>query len=529
MRIGGGSVPRGRTAASRFVSPGSGMRSIVLERLSKSYAGVTALKDVNLTLRYGAVHALMGENGAGKSTLIKLLAGVVTADGMRVLKDGEELSLRSARDAYDAGFRFIHQELNIVPQVSVAENILLGHRVPRRLGIAVDWRSVRRRAETALEALGASGIDVTEPAGNLPAGERMLVRIAAALVTDEVQARPKVFVFDEPTAALTNSESEMLFDVIDRLKSRGAAILYVSHRLDEVLRLSDEITVLRDGRHVSTKPVNDTGKEEIIVAMTGREVKDAYPPREIEVGTEIIARLDNVSTSRLSGISIELRRGEILGLCGLAEAGQSEVLELFLGLRHPTGGTAELQGGRLPRDPHAAWSRKIAYIPRERRGDALMLEMTVRANTVLPHLGDYGFKASRSGESRRTRALGEQVRLKCDGIEQPVGQLSGGNQQKVVFARALCGRPDLLLMDEPTRGVDVGAKFDIYTLVRKLSAAGCTVMLTSTDLPEVLGMCDRILVLHEGRQVHVLDTEGMTASELLAHFHAPSLRQGAVA
>jgi ribose transport system ATP-binding protein len=503
------------------------MQRIVFEGLSKSYGGAMALDDVSLTLRAGTVHALMGENGAGKSTLIKLIAGVIPADSLRVIRDGEILPLHSAKDAYAAGFRFIHQELNIVPQVSVAENILLGHHMPTHLGLAVNWSAVRRQAKEALDALGASHIDVTELAGNLLPSERMLVKIATSLVSGS--GTPELFVFDEPTAALTSTESLRLFEVIERLRARGAAILYVSHRLDEVLRLSDEVSVLRDGRHVFTKAVRDTSKDEIIVAMTGRDVKDVYPPRQSQIGTEILARLDRAATPALSGISVNVRRGEILGVSGLAEAGQTQFLELFLGLQKLTGGTAELLGKPLARDPHAAWARKIAYVPRERRADALMLDMPIRANTILPHLRDFGFAASKKGEASRTRALADQVGLKCEGIEQPVGQLSGGNQQKVVFARALCGKPDLLLLDEPTRGVDVGAKYDVYTLVRDLSAKGCTVILTSTDLPEILGMCDRILVLHEGRQAHLLEASGLTASDLLGHFYAPSTQDNAAA
>lgn len=495
------------------------MQTVTLENMSKAYGGVPALSDVSVTLISGRVHALMGENGAGKSTLIKLIAGVVKADTLRMTKDGTPMPLTGPQEAHDAGFRFIHQELNVVPQVSVAENILLGRPYPRHFGVAVNWASVRRTAQDALDYLGAGHINVNALAGDLPAGDKMLIKIAATLVADGA-AEAEVYVLDEPTAALTGAESEMLFTVIERLKAKGAAIFYVSHRMDEVLRICDDITVLRDGKRVSTGAVANTHKDAIIHAMTGRDVKDAYPKRDTEMTDDIVVSLRDVASANLSSLSVDLRGGEILGISGLADAGQTEVLRLFLGAEPVTSGQATLYGKPLPKSPAAAWAEKVAYIPRERRSEALMLDMPIRSNTVLPHLADYGLKASKTREAQRTRDLAQNVRLKYDGPEQPVGQLSGGNQQKVVFARALCGTPRLLLLDEPTRGVDVGAKYDIYLLVRALSAQGCTVILTSSDLPEVLGMCDRILVLQDGRQAHLLEQDNLTAADLLTHCYA---------
>lgn len=497
------------------------MTLISFRNLSKSYAGVPALSDVSLALTGGSVHALMGENGAGKSTLIKLIAGVVRADNITVERDGTPLRLAHAQDAHTAGFRFIHQELNIVPQISVAENILLGQSFPRRFGLAVDWRALREKASAALAFLGADHIDVRALAGDLPAGEKMLIKIAAALVADG--ADPALYVLDEPTAALTGAESEMLFDVIGRLKARGAAVLYVSHRLDEVMRICDVVTVLRDGRHVSTGPVAATSKAQIIHDMTGRDVADAYPARGPAIGRGVVARLQDVASKSLNGINFELREGEILGVTGLSEAGQSQLLQMFMGQGRVLSGAATLHGKPLPKTPAQAWEAGVAYIPRERRAEALMLDRSIRDNIVLPHLNGYGAFANRRAETRDARDMAAKTRLKYDGPEQPVGQLSGGNQQKVVFARALHGTPRLLLLDEPTRGVDVGAKFDIYTLVRALSAQGCPVILTSSDLPEVLGMCDRVLVLQDGRQAHLLDASTLQVSDLLSYFYAPEV------
>lgn len=496
------------------------MKHLTFHSMSKAYAGVLALDGVTLELVGGRVHALMGENGAGKSTLIKLIAGVVKADSLSANKDGVALPLASASDAHAAGFRFIHQELNIVPQVTVAENILLGSRYPRRFGLAVDWRRLRAKARDALAFLGTDHIDVTALAGDLPSGEKMLIKIAAAL-TGEDGVEPELYVLDEPTAALTGEESEMLFDVIARLKAKGAAVLYVSHRMDEVLRICDDVTVLRDGKHVSTGPVADTSKIAIIRDMTGRDVADNYPPRTKPVGSRVVAGAAKATTRHLTGLDFQLRAGEILGVTGLAESGQSQLLQMFMGLEPLMQGEAHLMDDELPSSPSDAWARGVAYIPRERRAEALMLDMPIRSNVVLPHLGAYGVTAKKHAETSDCRSLGEKTHLKYDGPEQPVGQLSGGNQQKVVFARALHGTPRLLLLDEPTRGVDVGAKYDIYLLVRELSAQGCAVILTSSDLPEILGLCDRIVVLQEGRQAHLLDRGTLNSADLLSHFYAP--------
>ena len=495
---------------------------LAFRQVSKSYNGVPALQDVSLTLTGGRVHALMGENGAGKSTLIKLIAGVVPADSLIVEKDGQPLPLASAQDAQRADFRFIHQELNIVPQVTVAENILLGRRFPRRFGVAIDWPRVRARAQDALNYLGADHIDVAALAGDLSPGDKVLTMIAAALVTDPVtDKRAALYVLDEPTAALTGEESEKLFAVIERLKQTGAALLYVSHRIDEVLRICDDVTVLRDGRLVSTGPVSQTTKDAIIAGMTGRDVKDAYPPRAGRHAPEVVVQLRDVSTPRLSNLALELRAGEILGVAGLADAGQDQLLDLFMGLEPPRSGQAICLGQALPKGPAEAWAMGIAYLPKERRKQGLMLRMPIRANIVAPHLAEYGMLAQKRREQRDAIAMGQKMRMKYTDIEQPVGQLSGGNQQKVVFARALHGKPRLVLLNEPTRGVDVGAKFDIYSTVRDLSAQGCAVILTSSDLPEMLGMCDRILVLQNGRQTRLLDSNGLTSAALLSHFYEP--------
>lgn len=494
--------------------------ALTFSGLTKRYGAVTVLSDVSLRLRPGRVHALMGENGAGKSTLIKLIAGVVPADALHLQQNGQEIALRSPADAAAAGFRFIHQELNLVPQLSVAENILLGQPVPQRLGLFVNWREMARRAKAALAELGAAQMDVTQHAGNLGTGDKMLVKIAAALVRGAGEKPPVLYVLDEPTAALSEAEAEKLFAVIARLKAQGAAILYVSHRLNEVMRICDDVTVLRNGQSVMQTELAQTNKEEIILQMTGRAVADGYPARSAPLGEAVVCAARAVRSASLSDLNFTLRRGEILGVSGLAAAGQTELLRLFLGLERPLAGELLLQGAPVPQSPTEAWARGVAYVPQERRSEGLMMQMGSRANALLPHYR--GWRARMSRERAQAEALAAQVGLKSAGPEQSVWRLSGGNQQKVVFARAIAGAPGLLLLDEPTRGVDVGAKFEIYKLMRALSAQGCAILLSSTDLPELLGMSDRILVLQAGRQTATLDPTGMAPSDLLQAFYAPS-------
>lgn len=502
------------------------MQTISLSNLSKAYAGIPALKSVDLDLRAGEVHALMGENGAGKSTLIKLIAGVVRADTMTVAMDGQAVQLASAKDAKAAGFRFIHQELNIIPQLSAAENILLGHAIPRRFGLAVDWRTLNSRATAALAMLGVDHIKVDRQAGSLPGGDKMLIKIASALVSDH-GADAALYVFDEPTAALTAAESDKLFAVIHRLKHHGAAILYVSHRMTEVLQICDRVTVLRDGKKVLSKEMSQTAGPEIIAAMTGREGCDTHPPRLGQIGETVVCAAENLSTPSLKSITFNLHEGEVLGVAGLADAGQSQLLQAFLGLERPVQGRVRLQDTPAPVTPAKAWARQVAYVPCERRSDGVMLHRTIRDNVMLPHLGPIGLLANRRAETARTNHLAAKVSLKATGPAQSVWQLSGGNQQKVVFARALGGNPKLLLLDEPTRGVDVGAKFDIYTLIRDHAAKGGAVLLASSDLAELLGICDRILILQNGRQSEIVAAKGMTMADLLARFYAAPLKETA--
>lgn len=503
------------------------MNHLKIRNASKAFAGVHALADVDLDVFSGEVHALMGENGAGKSTLIKVLAGVQAADGLNIWIDDAELELNSPGDAKAAGFRFIHQELNIVPHLSVAENVSLGLAYPKRFGFAVDWARLKSRAETAFELLGVSHIDVTQQAARLPTGDRMLMKIAGSLVSDD-GSQARLYVLDEPTAALSEEESEKLFHVIAELKKADVAVLYVSHRMNEVMRLCDRVSVLKDGKNAFTAMVADTSKDDIIFAMTGREIGDTYPPRQTPIGTRTTCSATNLRTPNIQNVEFSLRSGEILGVTGLANAGQSDLLKVVLGLEPIISGDIQIEGCLTPKTPSQAWSQGIAYVPKERRSEGLMLRRSVTENVTLPHLGSLfpkGVVLNSRPEKNKVSELSNAVRLKSASLDQAVYQLSGGNQQKVVFARAIGASPNLLLLDEPTRGVDVGAKLDIYTLVRELSDNGCSIILTSTDLPELLGICDRILVMRDGKQSEIVPTDGLTPADLLMRFYEPSPAQ----
>lgn len=507
------------------------MTALAVSGLDKSYGTARVLRDVSLDLRAGEVHALMGENGAGKSTLIRLLAGVTEADAMTLSVDGVPARLRSTADASALGLRFVHQELNIVPSLSVAENILLSRRTPRRMGLLVDWPKMRARARAALARFGASHIDPDARAGSLPVGDRILMVLAGLVAPDE--APPRVVVMDEPTAALTHAEATRLFGVIDELKAQGASILYVSHRMAEVVEIADRVSVLRDGSVVMAAPMAQTSKAGIIEAMTGRALADAYPARHEGKAERAVLELDDLAVGAVGGVSFTLHAGEVIGIAGLEGSGQSEILRAVLGDMRARSGRLRVLGAGAPRSAAEGWRRGIAYVPRERRREGLMLGRGIAANILLPHLRRLSAAGlwSRPGRERaEARMRGAQVNLKYDRLDQAAGTLSGGNQQKLVFARALAAHPRLALLDEPTRGVDVGARGDIYALIRQLSADGAGIVMASSDLPELIGLSDRIIVLRDGGQAEIVSTDGLTAAHLLARIYgdaqpAPDMAQ----
>lgn len=502
------------------VSDGSLVSLLSLANVSKAYAGVPALSTVSLDVAPGEIHALMGENGAGKSTLIKILAGVVTADTADISIDGRSAIIAAPGDAFTHGLRFIHQELNVVPTLSVAENIFLGRAYPKRLGGLIDWKRLASAAERALARLDISHIDPRMKVGRLGVGDRMLVSISAAFLDGDGSAA-KLYVMDEPTAALTGEESERLFTVLRSIREQGRSVIYVSHRLDEVMHLCDRVTVLRDGRLIATTPITETTQNDLIRMMIGRQVDQAYPPATAAAGQDVALAVRSLEADELGPVSFELRRSEIVGIAGLAGAGQSDVVRLIAGADRTRGGSVRLgKKESRPRSPTASWRQGIAYVPRERRSEGLVLTRPIFENITLPHLARFsrgGAFLARRREEATAQEAGQNVRLKARGTRQLCQELSGGNQQKVVFAKALAGDPSVLLLDEPTRGVDVGAKFDIYALIREGSAKGMTVLVASSDFPELIGMCDRIIVMRDGAMATTLDAKGLTEEALLAH------------
>ena len=494
------------------------MSLLSLENVSKAYAGVPALSNVSLTVEPGQIHALMGENGAGKSTLIKILAGVVTPDHADIRIDDWPASIPDPAAATVLGLRFIHQELSVVPTLSVAENIFLGRPYPSWAGVAVNWPRLTTLARAALARLGITHIDPRLRMARLSFADQMLVRISSAFL-DEAGKPARLYVMDEPTAALSREESERLFKVLREIRAAGRSVLYVSHRLDEVMALCDWITILRDGATIGTGATAQIGADEVVRLMIGRRIDDAYPKPIAGHGAARALEVSALTSRTLAPLNLTVRQGEIVGLAGLAGAGQGDIIRLLAGAARPTGGAIAVGGTPFRANgPAAAWAAGLAHVPRERRAEGLVLTRSIMENVTLPHLGSLsrgGRILDRGRERRQVIAQAAGVRLKSTGPDQLCRELSGGNQQKVAFAKALTGRPKVLLLDEPTRGVDIGARFDIYSLIRDMTARGLAVLMTSSDLPELIGMCDRILVVRDGAIAADLPAEGLTEEALL--------------
>lgn len=501
------------------------MPQLDLDTLNRRFGAVQALADVSLSLRSGEVHALMGENGAGKSTLIRILAGLDRPDGGAIRLDGHALPTGSTAAMRTAGLRFIHQETHIVPGLSVAENMHLDQPYPRKAGL-VDWRSLNRAAAEALARLGLSHLNPKAPITELDTGSQMLVRIAATLV-GQAGASAWLYVMDEPTASLTSDEAERLFAVIAELTKQGAGVLYVSHRMPEVLRLADRISVLRDGRHVSTRGKDQTTDTLIIEDMTGRAISELFPPRQrAAVADQTVLRVEGLSAPKLTHASFEVHAGEVLGIAGTAGSGRGAVLQAVMGSIPRHAGTVTLNGKRIGGRPSRAWADGIAYVPRERRSQGLMLHRAITENIALPHLSTLArgtLFVDRARQRHLATKLGTQVHLKAAKLAQVCAELSGGNQQKVLFARALAGGPSLLLLDEPTRGVDIGARYELYRLIRQLSDTGMGVIMASSDLQELIGLSDRIAIMRDGELAEIVAADGLTEAALLGRFyHRPS-------
>jgi rhamnose transport system ATP-binding protein len=484
-----------------------------LENGSKTFAGITVLKNINLSIRAGEVHALIGENGAGKSTLIKILAGLHTPDaGCTLHVGGRKVEFRIPADAIADGIATVHQELLLFPELTVAENIFLGD-YPRRLGGAIDWDAARVRSRKLLQELDAPELNVDKRVSRLSVAQRQRVEIARAMSRDA-----KILIMDEPTAALSEKDVTHLLDVIDRLRKRGVGILYVSHKMSEVFRISDRLTVLRDGKFIGTHFTKDVNEGQVVTMMVGRPIDQMFPKTVPDIGETALEVSGLNCGPMVRDISFSLRRGEILGLAGLVGSGRTELAHVLFGITPARSGTIKINGKevRIP-SPAAARDLGIAYVPEDRGHQGLVRSMDIKQNVSMASFrrvtaGPFILPgAERELGAKAIKRLGVRAN---DGPDQQVARLSGGNQQKVVIAKWLETNPEILILDEPTRGVDVGAKAEIHKMIGELTLSGLAILMISSELPEILGMSDRVIVINGGQAAGQFEREELSAERI---------------
>ena len=500
-----------------------------MEGISKRYGGVRALEKADLTVTAGGIHAILGENGAGKSTLIKVMAGVVAPDEGTMTLDGREVSFASPAAANQAGIVCIFQELSLIPELSVADNIVISD-PPKRFGM-IDRKAQQRIAEEALARAGASDIHPRALVKDLPLSRRQMVEIAKALAR-----KPRILILDEATSALTAADVAKVFEVLKRLRSEGLALLYISHRMNEIAELADHCTVFRNGRNVASYPAGSKSDNEVVELMIGREYSHIFPPKPgpAPAATAVLEARNLSWADRLDNISLSVRAGEVVGLGGLDGQGQRELLLAFFGVLRGLRGEVLIDGKPVSiASPTAAshGSVGMALIPEDRKTEGLMLPMTVRENlsfAALDRLSKAGI-IDRTAEQRLIDDMVGLLAIKTAGLDIPVGALSGGNQQKVVIAKWLMRQPRIILLNDPTRGIDVGTKQELYQLMRKLADAGAAILFYSTDYDELIGCCDRVLVLYDGAVKRELVGDGITEHALIAsalNIHGDDTRIG---
>lgn len=484
-----------------------------MKNISKSFPGVKALDDVSLELFEGEVHALMGENGAGKSTLMKILTGAYREDCGEVYYQGKLFAKRDERATLNAGIAMIHQELCFVPELTIAQNLFLGREITKR-GIVRQGEM----DETAAGWLGNLGVklDPRRKMSSLMVSEQQMVEIAKA-----ISYNARIIVMDEPTSAITDNEAGHLFSVIAGLKAKGVAVVYISHKMDEISKISDRVTVFRDGRWISSRPVSETTMDGVVIDMVGRELTEVFPERRRNAGEEML-RVEGLTREGVfENVSFSVKRGEVIGFAGLMGSGRTEAMRCVYGLDKPTSGEIFVNGKKAKiESPHDALKNGIGLVNEDRKGVGLVLSMCVRENLTLSNLDKY-FKApvvSSKSENRLCDKMIKDLRIKTPSRNQLVKNLSGGNQQKVVLGKLLLDETEILIMDEPTRGIDVGAKAEIYHLINELACQGKAIILVSSEMPEIIGLSDRVYVMHEGSIKGVISDPEEIAQERIMKF-----------
>lgn len=487
-----------------------------MEGINKYFPGVQALQDCRFELKRGEVHALVGENGAGKSTMMKVLTGVYQKDGGSIVYEGTEIEIPSAKVAQNLGISIIHQELNLAPDLTVAQNIYIGREPRRGLRLFLNERELKRKVERLFERLNME-LDPDEPVADLTVAKQQMVEIAKALSYDA-----KVLIMDEPTAALSDTEIDDLFVIINQLRASGVGIVYISHRMDELKRITDRITVMRDGRYIDTVPTASVTNEQIIAMMVGREIYDSTKQNRIAENSETVLEVKGLSRKgTLDNISFKLRKGEIIGFAGLIGAGRTEVARAIFGADPIDSGEITVHGRKVVmKQPYNAVQAGIGYLSEDRKRFGCIVEMDVKTNVAVASLRQYvngvGW-VNRGKIAEAANRIVEMLKVKTPHIDQDVKFLSGGNQQKVVIGKWLTQGCDILIFDEPTRGIDVGAKSEIYKLLNDLAAKGKSIIMISSELPEILRMSHRIIVMCEGRITGELDREEATQEQIMRY------------
>lgn len=485
-----------------------------MKHISKFYPGVRAVDGMDFSVRRGTVHALMGENGAGKSTLMKILIGYEQKTEGEIIFDGKTLDTSNIRTVLAQGISMIYQELNALDNMTVSEDVFCGREPGRGIKFVVDNKTMNKKAQALLDQLAIDSIKPTDRIENLSMAQKQLLEIAKA-----VSYNSKLIIMDEPTSAITESEVEHLFKVIKSLKAHGVSFIYISHKMDEISVIADDVTIMRDGQYIGTRAVSELKDGELISMMVGREIKDIYPKRSTPPSDEIKLEVENLNVDKICrDVSFTVKKGEIYGLAGLMGAGRTEIMESIFGMHKVRSGIIRINDKEVKiKKPKDAIQNKIAMLTEERKKNGCYLFLSVYFNTMLLQWMGKGLTVNDKKSKATCRDAIQRFRIKTSNMNQTINSLSGGNQQKVLFARWLISDPDILILDEPTRGIDIGSKNEIYQEIIDLAEKGKTIIMISSELPEIMGICDRIMVIHEGEVATIIDSKDATQEKILSY------------